>query len=184
METERRIRKMQRKKEDAGRYLVRIGKHYYDAYNKMNPSGLPNDAGAQNANAKCNNAGRMTASKVIEEGQEIYWCYGVKYWKVWGPRANIGQEQAQASWRHATGGLKKVGQTRRAAPKKAKALGAGRRAERERGTVVERVLRSRGGPRLLEGKTRARGREDEMGGTERDGRNRKEGRKAAEDAPT
>lgn len=85
-ETEERIARLQADKNEAGRYIMQIGRHYYDLHNKRNPAGLANDAGCEHANATCNSGGRIVAKRRIASGEEIYWCYGNQYWNVWKPR--------------------------------------------------------------------------------------------------
>ena len=68
---------------------MRIGRYYYSAYGLRNPAGLLNDAGYKHANTQCNKVGRIVATKVINEGDELYWCYHQEYWRVWGPRARL-----------------------------------------------------------------------------------------------
>ena len=155
--------------------MVRLGGHYYDAYNKQNPAGLANDAGGAHTNAKCNGSGRMIANKVIEAGEEIYWCYGNAYWRVWGPRAVLPAKQASAA-RRATGGrLKAVGVVQRPARRGATGLGEGRRSTRRQTSMVEQAAQSEVGRERM-GRVADRVKE-------RRARKREDG-PAAEDAPT
>ena len=88
----------------------------------------------------------MISTKVIEEGEEIYWCYGAKYWRVWGPKATLKDQQAGVGAAVAAGGKRKhVGKTRRRERKGATGLGAGRRVTRVTRSAVERAARSEAG---------------------------------------
>ena len=55
-------------------------------HTRRNPAGLPNDAGTEYANVKCLGSGKMEAARDIAIGEELYWCYGEKYWKYWSTR--------------------------------------------------------------------------------------------------
>ena len=71
----------------AGRYVVELAGWYVVCDDtRRNPAGLPNDAGAEHANVKCLGSGKMEAARDIAIGEELYWCYGEKYWKYWSTR--------------------------------------------------------------------------------------------------
>ena len=68
------------------RYVMVVDGHYIVSYGCNNPAGLANDAGEYHRNVTSGGGGRMEAIRYIEIGEEIYWCYGSKYWSRWKPR--------------------------------------------------------------------------------------------------
>ena len=70
-----------------------IGNDYVVCYGNNNPAGLANDAGSKYANVREMASGRMHATRGIEVGEEIYWCYGNVYWSRWKPRLPLHPEE-------------------------------------------------------------------------------------------
>ena len=78
--------KLERLELPRARYVMEVGGHYIVSYGCNNPVGLANDAGDEHANVTGEGGGRMAATRHIEIGEEIYWCYGRAYWRRWAPR--------------------------------------------------------------------------------------------------
>ena len=95
---ERRVRVVE---SAAGRYVVELAGWYVVCDDtRRNPAGLPNDAGTEHANVKCLGSGKMEAARDIAIGEELYWCYGEKYWKYWSTRParnKLTKEAAEAA---------------------------------------------------------------------------------------
>ena len=68
------------------RYVMEVDRHYIVSYGCNNPAGLANDAGDYHRNVTSGGGGKMEAIRYIEIGEEIYWCYGSKYWGRGKPR--------------------------------------------------------------------------------------------------
>ena len=92
---ERKLRKLY--EGEAGRYVMLIGNDYVVCYGTNNPAGLANDAGSKYANVREMASGRMHATRGIEVGEEIYWCYGNVYWSRWKPRLPLYPDEGDES---------------------------------------------------------------------------------------
>ena len=74
----------------AARYILELGGRYVEAnLEHNNPAHLINDAGPSHANAMCKGGGEVKTKKCIGRGDELYWCYGARYWQRWGPRIEL-----------------------------------------------------------------------------------------------
>ena len=168
---------------------MRIGRYYYNAYGLRNPAGLINDAGYKHANTQCNKVGRIVATKGINEGDELYWCYHQEYWRTWGPRAWLPTREEEEAERRAAATVVTKGPGRQGRRRKGgKGLGRGGVVVRRqlllgRGEVVswrrEEVRRALEETKERYGRERRGDREGREEG--RRGRRRRWG---AEDAPT
>ena len=77
---------------EAGRYILELNGRYVKADLKSdNPAHMINDAGYKHAKAVCGGGGlvKVKDNATIGAGEEIFWCYGKKYWQFWGPRLEL-----------------------------------------------------------------------------------------------
>ena len=72
------------RKGEAARYILELqGSYVKPDLKGINPAHMFNDAGAEHANAVCKGGGEVKAKKAIRIGQEVFWCYGERYWRYW-----------------------------------------------------------------------------------------------------
>ena len=88
--------KLKRLEVPKARYVMEVGGRYIVSYGCNNPAGLANDAGDEHANVVGEGGGRMAATRHIEIGEEIYWCYGRAYWRRWAPRLTLPTARGRA----------------------------------------------------------------------------------------